>query len=233
MAAMVQTAATTVGWAAALLLFMLIGGSIDMAIEAEMLAARGLRRRVWKAMDLLSRGVMRMRDPYGKASPSRPHRRAFTLGWFALACTPLAVVIAMYSTRSWRSSTPYIWLGSDSASIALLVAFCVIALLHLAVCVVGFSLGQWNSSLLQQLDLSKFETVDNSGKFCGNKVDLISGQPKNAAMGIFRLMQVNEKEVQLRMTTGVQAIIDEFEAHGTESDKECLHYVLHQPVGFA
>lgn len=72
---------------------------------------------------------------------------------------------------------------------------------------------------------------EKDSKYCGKPNDLISGQPKESATGIFSFMGVDEAEIQGRMQQGTQAIIDEFKTHGTDVDNECLDYVLSQTAG--
>lgn len=46
-----------------------------------------------------------------------------------------------------------------------------------------------------------------------------------------RYMCVNTKSYYKNIGRGVVAIIEEINTHGTEEDKECLHYILHEEAG--
>jgi hypothetical protein len=60
---------------------------------------------------------------------------------------------------------------------------------------------------------------------------MILGEPEEAALGIDRFMRVASSVVHAGMAQGVAAIVAEFEAAGTESDRECLRYVMHERAG--
>jgi hypothetical protein len=60
---------------------------------------------------------------------------------------------------------------------------------------------------------------------------MILGEPEEAALGIDRFMRVASSTMHAGMAKGVTAIIAEFEASGTDNDKECLRYVMHEKAG--
>ena len=228
LAAMIQTVVTSLSCMTATFMLFLIGGTVELAVESVVEAFRGLRDRV---LSFLRGGTDKCSQP-SEAAPSNFSRRlVWTVGWFTLFSTPLIVVIVLRIVSASAAPRYYVWLGSDTAATSMLVTFCIITALHVAVFTVGVVLGLRRSCLLQMLDHRMPGSRDShSVKFCGNKVDLISGQPKYAAMGIFHFMQVDEDEIRQRMSRGVDAIIEEIHACGTEVDKECLDYVLHQKV---
>ena len=70
-----------------------------------------------------------------------------------------------------------------------------------------------------------------SGKYAANAADLLLSEPTDAARGVASQLGVPYLELLGRMARGVRTIEDEFEAHGTEEDRRCLHYVLHEEAG--
>jgi hypothetical protein len=60
---------------------------------------------------------------------------------------------------------------------------------------------------------------------------LITGQPRGAALGIHSYMRVDEQAVYAGMAQGVSAIQAEFDAYGTDEDRECLAYVRFERAG--
>ena len=60
---------------------------------------------------------------------------------------------------------------------------------------------------------------------------MILGEPEEAALGIDRYMRVASSIIYAGMMKGVAAIVAEFEAAGTATDKECLHYVMDENAG--
>ena len=60
---------------------------------------------------------------------------------------------------------------------------------------------------------------------------MILGLPEEAALGIDRFMRVASSTIYAGMARGVAAIVAEFEVAGTATDKECLHYVMHERAG--
>ena len=77
---------------------------------------------------------------------------------------------------------------------------------------------------------SKLERLLGS-RFASEPRCLISGQPAAAAMGIFEFMQVDENTTRAAMSLGLDAIVAEVEAAGTDDDRECLNYILHEVAG--
>jgi len=70
-----------------------------------------------------------------------------------------------------------------------------------------------------------------ASRFTGHLDTLVTGKPEEAALGLNRLMKVDDAYVDAARAEGVQAIVREFERHGTEEDLECLDYVLHAQAG--
>eukprot|EP00908_Phaeocystis_cordata_P009452 Transcript_20232.p1 GENE.Transcript_20232~~Transcript_20232.p1 ORF type:complete len:815 (+),score=48.90 Transcript_20232:128-2572(+) len=60
---------------------------------------------------------------------------------------------------------------------------------------------------------------------------LVTGRPKDAALGIHPYLGVPDQQIWHGMSRGTEAIIEEFKHNGTAEDNECLHYVLHQRAG--
>ena len=85
--------------------------------------------------------------------------------------------------------------------------------------------------LLGLVARSQEETDTGYHKFAGTAQSLIFGAPTDAARGIFELIGWDENEVRARMSRGVQAIVDEIAEHGSETDAECLDYVLYRVAG--
>ena len=73
--------------------------------------------------------------------------------------------------------------------------------------------------------------AETENKFAGNPKDIISGQPKEAATGIYGFIGHTETEIRNRMVRGLAAIVEEWEAHGSDSDLENLRYVLYEAAG--
>jgi hypothetical protein len=60
----------------------------------------------------------------------------------------------------------------------------------------------------------------------------VFGRPAEAALGIFHCLHTEETAVNAAIAAGgVNAILAEVTRHGTETDKECLEYVLHAEAG--
>ena len=57
------------------------------------------------------------------------------------------------------------------------------------------------------------------------------GMSEHAAAGVERYLCVGADEVRTGMNRGVQGIVDEVTARGSETDQECLHYVMHEEAG--
>ena len=60
---------------------------------------------------------------------------------------------------------------------------------------------------------------------------LVSGKPIEAALGINNSLGLSIKELWARLGCGLEEIVREFESSGTEDDRKCLHYVLHEKAG--
>ena len=60
---------------------------------------------------------------------------------------------------------------------------------------------------------------------------LVSGQPFEATVGLNRLLCVPIKELWSGMGRGLDGIMREFEQHGSDVDRQCMHYVLHEKAG--
>ena len=67
------------------------------------------------------------------------------------------------------------------------------------------------------------------GRFKNAK--LVTGRPRDAALGIVPFLGVTDQEVWAGLSRGVEAIVEEFERNGTDVDRECLRYVLHEAAG--
>jgi hypothetical protein len=68
-------------------------------------------------------------------------------------------------------------------------------------------------------------------KYTSSPNSLITGQPAEAAKGIFGFLGVEEYDVRDNMRRGIAAIEEEIQRHGTDEDRENLHYVLHGEAG--
>jgi hypothetical protein len=71
--------------------------------------------------------------------------------------------------------------------------------------------------------------ADENLKFSSGK--FVLGQPKNAALGVNRILGGSDKELWSGMGRGLQAIRDEFVQHGTDEDRECFEYVVNGTAG--
>ena len=101
--------------------------------------------------------------------------------------------------------------------------------------------GKTNSQRAEELHDKFLETIVGLGglsslpnyaaRFVGGVCDLVFGQPQDAALGITHFMRVPDSLVYNGMLQGVGAICAEFQASGTEVDKECLQYVLLHGAG--
>ena len=60
---------------------------------------------------------------------------------------------------------------------------------------------------------------------------LITGRPQDAARGINFYLKASDADLHEKMIHGVASIRREFADHGTEEDKECLHYILNERAG--
>ena len=68
-----------------------------------------------------------------------------------------------------------------------------------------------------------------AGRFAIAK--LVTGRPKDAALGIHLYLGVPDLEIWRGMSRGVQEIADEFARNGTAEDQACLQYVLYERGG--
>ena len=59
--------------------------------------------------------------------------------------------------------------------------------------------------------------------------EIVFGRPEDAALGVLHFMCVTRNGLPLM--DGVEAIVREVSAHGSDVDRECLDYVLRQPAG--
>jgi len=57
------------------------------------------------------------------------------------------------------------------------------------------------------------------------------GKPHDAALGVHTLVRVPEKALWRGLSEGMAAICAEVERGGSDDDRRCLHYVLHEPCG--
>ena len=60
---------------------------------------------------------------------------------------------------------------------------------------------------------------------------MIMGQPRVAALGVAHFLMDDQEALMLQLTRGTAAIVHEIESNGTDEDRECLHYVLHEAAG--
>jgi len=76
------------------------------------------------------------------------------------------------------------------------------------------------------------ESLAGDSRFSGTPADLVSGKPAAAALGINTFLKVDPRTFAMpTYAGGVAAIAAEFAVHGTESDRECLDYVLRRRAG--
>ena len=70
-------------------------------------------------------------------------------------------------------------------------------------------------------------------KMAGEASDLVCGKPLDAALGVSYYMRVDGASFSMPSAgdAGVQAIVSEFERHGTDQDRECVDYVLRRRAG--
>jgi len=72
----------------------------------------------------------------------------------------------------------------------------------------------------------------DENRFACNVSDLVFGKPEHAALGIEHYMCVEESEMHRRLGGDeLQAMVEEVEANGTETDVYWLDYVLRQEAG--
>lgn len=66
-------------------------------------------------------------------------------------------------------------------------------------------------------------------RFASEARQLVTGKPRDAALGVNFYMRVDPMLFAMpSYAAGVEAIVSEFEAHGTPTDNECLHYCLRE-----
>merc|ERR1740139_1521729 len=92
--------------------------------------------------------------------------------------------------------------------------------LHVQMFDVAEELGGKLSNLRLTGDETRFEAKD-----------LTFGLSEHAADGVERCLCIDPDAVHSGMMRGLQGILDEVASNGTETDKECLHYVLHEEAG--
>ena len=86
--------------------------------------------------------------------------------------------------------------------------------------------------VLRSSSLSAAETMPaTSDRYTADAADLLLDNPELAARGVTTIVGVDYLELLARMSRGVQAIVEECDAHGTDEDKHWLEYVLHQLAG--
>lgn len=73
------------------------------------------------------------------------------------------------------------------------------------------------------------EPQHGSDRFTAEPRALIFGRPQDAALGVAHYMCVPLNSLPL--SDGVAAIEREVHTHGTPTDQECLHYILHESAG--
>ena len=81
------------------------------------------------------------------------------------------------------------------------------------------------------LEASRKQDSRPQTKYANEVGTLIMGDPGAAALGLMKELGVEMFELFAQLAKGVDAIIEEVAIGGTEIDKECLHYVLHERAG--
>ena len=76
-------------------------------------------------------------------------------------------------------------------------------------------------------------TPSRNEKFSGTPNELLFGRPQQAALGMAHTLRVPEATLSSLVAQGAEALVAEIESRGTESDRECLDYVLHQRAGLS
>ena len=69
-----------------------------------------------------------------------------------------------------------------------------------------------------------------SDRYTADAAELLLSEPEAAARGVAAVVGLPYVELLSRMSRGVQAIVEESDAHGTDDDKHWLDYVMHQPA---
>lgn len=85
------------------------------------------------------------------------------------------------------------------------------------------------SSLQARIARRTEAEADRPARF--GRGELIAGQPKEAATGIYGFIGYSEDELRRRMTRGIEAIVEEVGAFNDDVLSECLQYVLHERAG--
>ena len=129
-----------------------------------------------------------------------------------------------------------IWAGCDvnfdSVAAVLVSIFSIQSMLCLPMILVAAALMHELHVAHKSLDPGcDGQSSHSSVRFSGNPRDIISGQPKEAATGIYGFIGHTEKEIRAKMALGIAAIVEEWEAHGSAEDMENLRYVLYEPAG--
>ena len=70
-----------------------------------------------------------------------------------------------------------------------------------------------------------------SDKFESSLRTLITGRPIEAALGVHDFLTASDRYIHSGMARGVDAIVEEFMAAGTDEDRMCMQYVLHRTTG--
>ena len=81
-----------------------------------------------------------------------------------------------------------------------------------------------------KLTLAAEHTAGGDGKFASDVRELLSGEPKTAALGLEDYMRAEMHEVLGAHASKVDAIVAEFEASKDDALLWWLHYVLHEPA---
>jgi len=68
-------------------------------------------------------------------------------------------------------------------------------------------------------------------RFAAEAFMLVFGLAADTALGLPHYMKVSGHVIRSGMNEGIKAIEREIAEHGTDEDKECLHYVLHEKAG--
>mmetsp|Transcript_7094 Transcript_7094/g.21367 ORF Transcript_7094/g.21367 Transcript_7094/m.21367 type:complete len:708 (-) Transcript_7094:286-2409(-) len=158
---------------------------------------------------------------------------------FVLACCEalLLAVPVVYCEAFYRGQPDHVDFSpvwddvSDAGAMPLLQAMIALQLSTTlaTVSVMVFLCYRWREGELGLLGLVEAnDGLDEftSSKFAGSARSLVSGAPTDAARGIFELIGHEEGATRAAMARGTAAIVDEVETHGSETDLECLTYVL-------
>lgn len=158
---------------------------------------------------------------------------------FVLACceslllaVPVVYSEAFYSSQPDHVNFSPVWDDvSDAGAMPLLQAMIALQLSTMlaTVSVMVFLCYRWREGergLLGLVEANDGLDELSSSKFAGSARSLVSGAPTDAARGIFELIGHEEGATRAAMARGTAAIVDEVETHGSETDLECLTYVL-------